>query len=220
MQELVAYKPLTYKPTTTPPSKPLYQAIYFPPGQTDSPNLHRHIAKQLLNFTFCKSQTNKVSVALEPWRVEGWSSQGFVISAFSAGGEGVCRIWEVSVPTSKNIGWFDMELPYYYSLLLHYYYIYVNFSLYFENKEKFCFCVWLQICSTYCNLIYCIFITFCDLILSVVLQSFPYWGYTGSPPTTSRNVAPPHHRKSIHPRAQTHTNTHTHTRTYTHTYTK
>ena len=104
------------------------------------------------------------------------------------------------------------------SLLLHYYYIYVNFSLYFENKEKFCFCVWLQICSTYCNLIYCIFIAFCDLILSVVLQSFPYWGYTGSPPTTSRNVAPPHHRKSVHPRVQTHTNTRTHTHTHIHTH--
>ena len=43
MQGLVAYKSLAYKPTPTPPSKPL---------------------------TFCKSQTNKVSVTLEPWIVD------------------------------------------------------------------------------------------------------------------------------------------------------
>ena len=91
------------------------------------------------------------------------------------------------------------------SLLLHYYYIYVNFWLYFGNKEKFYFCVWLQICSTYSNLIYCSFIALCDLILSVVLQSFPYWGYWGGAPTTSQSVAPPHHRKSIPPQAHTHT---------------
>ena len=119
MQGLVAYKPLAYKSTPTPPSKPLFQAIYLPPAQTKSPNLHQHINKHLLIFTFCKSQTNRVSVALEPWRVEGWSSQGLVISALSAGVEAVGRIWDVRVSTYKNIGWFDMELPYYY----HYYII-------------------------------------------------------------------------------------------------
>ena len=71
MQGLVAYKPLAYKPTRTPPSKPLCQIIYLLPGQTDSSHLHQHINKHLLNFTFCKSQTNKFSVALELWRVEG-----------------------------------------------------------------------------------------------------------------------------------------------------
>ena len=72
MQGLVAYKPPAYNPAPTPPSKPLYQAIYLLlPGQTDSPHLHQHIGKHLLNFTFRKSQTNKVSVALEPWRVDG-----------------------------------------------------------------------------------------------------------------------------------------------------
>ena len=90
----------------------------MPPDQTDSPYLHQHIDKHILNFTFCKSQTNKVLVALEPWRVGGWSCQGLVISALSMGGEVVGRIWEVRLSTLKNIGWFDMELPYYY-----YYYI-------------------------------------------------------------------------------------------------
>ena len=116
MQKLVAYKS-----TPTPSSKPLCQAIYLPPGQTDSQHLHQHIDKHFLNFTFCNSQANKVSVALELWKVEGWSSQGLVISALSAGGEGVDRIWEVRVSTSKILDdlWFDMELPYYY----HYYII-------------------------------------------------------------------------------------------------
>ena len=133
MQGLVAYKPLAYKSTPTPPSKPLFQAIYLPPAQTKSPNLHQHINKHLLIFTFCKSQTNRVSVALEPWRVEGWSSQGLVISALSAVGEGVSRIWEVRVSTFQNIGWFDMELSYYY----HYYYynififMYNNFIIFY-----------------------------------------------------------------------------------------
>ena len=42
-----------------------------------------------------------------------------------------------------------MELPYYY-----HYYFYVNVLLCFENKEKFCSCASLQICSTFLNLIY------------------------------------------------------------------
>ena len=75
MQGIVAYEP-----TPTPPSKPICQAIYLSPSQTNSPHLHQHIDKHLLNFTFCKSQTNEVSVALEPWRVESWSFQALVIS--------------------------------------------------------------------------------------------------------------------------------------------
>ena len=60
MQELVAYKT-----TPTPSGKPLCQAIYLPPGQTDSPHLHQYIDKHFLSFTFRKGQANKVSVALE-----------------------------------------------------------------------------------------------------------------------------------------------------------
>ena len=60
MQGIVAYKPLAYQPTPTPPSKPLCQAIYLLPGQTNSPHLHQHIDKHLLNFIFCESQTNNV----------------------------------------------------------------------------------------------------------------------------------------------------------------
>ena len=126
MQGLVAYKPPAYKPTPTPPSKPLCQAIYLLPGQTDSPHLHQHIDKNLLNFTFYKSQTTN---ALEPWRVEGWNSRGLVILASSAGGEGLGRIWEVSMSTSNNIGSFDMELPYYY----HYYYYHYYYYYYYFN---------------------------------------------------------------------------------------
>ena len=58
-------------------------------------------------------------------------------------------------------------LPYYIYL-----FIYLNFLLYFENKEIFCFCVWLQIFSTFCNLNYCSFVRFCDIILSLVLDEF------------------------------------------------
>ena len=85
--------------------------------------------------------------------------------------------------------------------LLSYYCIYVNFMFYFENKEKFCSCVWLQICSTFWYLIYCSFGGFCDLILFALLGG---GGFGGSPP---------HHQKSIPPR--THTNTQTHRQTHT-----
>ena len=133
----MAYKPLAYKPTLLlpppPPSKPLCHAFYLPPGQTDSPHLYQNIDKHLWNFTFCKSQTNMVSLALELWRVEGPSTRGLFISALSAGGEGVSRIWEIRVSTFQNIGWFDMELSYYY----HYYYynififMYNNFIIFY-----------------------------------------------------------------------------------------
>ena len=133
MQGLVAYKPLAYKPTSSAPSKPLCQAIYLPPGQADSPHLRRHIDKHILNFTFCKSQTNKVSVVLKPWRMERWSFRGLVILALSAGGKGVDRIWEVRVSASQNIGWFPMELPYYDHYYYYYYYYY--YSLYLCKSE-------------------------------------------------------------------------------------
>ena len=115
MQGLVSYKPLAYKPTPTPASKPICQAIYLPPGQTDSPHLHQHIDKQ-------ESDQQGLS-GVEPWRVDSWSFQGLVISTLSIGGEVVGRIWEVRVSTSKNIGWFGMELPYYH----YYYYIIIIF---------------------------------------------------------------------------------------------
>ena len=68
---------------------------------------------------------------------------------------------------------------------------------------------------TFCNLIYCSFIGFCDLFLSLVLQSFPYWGgYGGNPPTTSQKVASPTTENQFTPhRAHIHTHTHTHTLT-------
>ena len=46
------------------------------------------------------------------------------------------------------------------------------FLLYFENKEIFCSSGWLQICNTFCNLIYCSFVGFCVLILPLVLDEF------------------------------------------------
>ena len=147
---------------------------------TDFPHLHWHIIKNLFNCRFCKSLTNKVSVALEQWRAEDCRFRGFVILALSVDGEGVGKIWEVRVSTSKNIGWWT-----YYHFLLLYYYIYLTFLLYFENKEMFCSCVWLPICSTFCNLIYCSFVGICDLILSLALQIFPYWGDERSSPSTS-----------------------------------
>ena len=92
MQGLIAYKPPAYKPIPTPPSKPPCQAIYLHPDQTDSPHLHQHIYKPLLNFTFCNSQINKVSVALEPWRAEDCRFWGFVILALFVDGEGADKI--------------------------------------------------------------------------------------------------------------------------------
>ena len=56
------------------------------------------------------------------------------------------------------------------SLLLLLYCLY--FLLYSENQEIFCSCVWMQICRTFCNLIYCSFVGFCVLILSLVLSDF------------------------------------------------
>ena len=46
------------------------------------------------------------------------------------------------------------------------------FVLYLENQEIFCSCVWIQICRTSCNLIYCSFVGFCVLILPLVLSEF------------------------------------------------
>ena len=111
------------------------------------------------------------------------------------------------------------------SLLLLYYHIYVIFLLYFENQVKFRSCVWLQICSLFCNLIYCSLVGFLlsVLILSLVLQSFPTGRYGGSTPTTSRKVAPTitesHFPLGIHTHTHTHTHAYTHTHTHTHTLT-
>ena len=121
------------------------------------------------------------------------------------------------------------------SLLLHYYFIDVNFLLYFEKKEKFCFYVWLQIFSTYCNLNYCSFVAFCVLILSLVLQSFHYWGLWGESThnrpkscslTTTENQSSLAHTNTrtcthtyTHTNTRTQTNTHTNTHTHTHTHT-
>ena len=99
--QFVMQGPLAYKPTPTPPSKSLCQAIYLLPGQTNSPHLHQHIDKHLLNFIFCESQTNNVSVALEPWGVEGWRFQELVILAFPVGGERVARFWGKGVNIQK-----------------------------------------------------------------------------------------------------------------------
>ena len=122
MEGLVAYKP-----TPTPPQQTSFPGYLFAPRPNWLPRLHQYINKHLWNFTFFKSQTNKVSVALEPWRFEGWSSQELIISTLFAGGERVGRIWEVRVSTSKNIGWFDMKLPYYY----HYYYIIIFMEIFY-----------------------------------------------------------------------------------------
>ena len=48
----------------------------------------------------------------------------------------------------------------------------LHFLLYFENKEIFWFCVWIQICRTFLNLIYYSFVGFCALVLSLVLNEF------------------------------------------------
>ena len=56
-----------------------------------------------------------------------------------------------------------------------YYYIYLYFLLYFENKVFFVLVYDYSFAvGTFCNLIYCSFVGFCDLILCLALQSFPY----------------------------------------------
>ena len=108
IQEVVAYKLVVYKPTPTPHRKPLCQAIYLPLSQTNSLHLHWH---DLLNYTFSKNLTNKISVALELGSIRGWDVWESVVLALTVDGEEVGRIWELKVSTSKNIGWFDMNYP-------------------------------------------------------------------------------------------------------------
>ena len=108
IQEVVAYKLVVYKPTPTPHRKPLCQAIYLPLSQTNSLHLHWH---DLLNYTFSKNLTNKISVALELGSIRGWDFSESVVLALTVDGEEVGRIWELKVSTSINIGWFDMNYP-------------------------------------------------------------------------------------------------------------
>ena len=108
IQEVVAYKLVVYKPTPTPHRKPLCQAIYLPLSQTNSLHLHWH---DLLNYTFSKNLTNKISVALELGSIRGWDFWESVVLALTVDGEEVGRIWELKVSTSINIGWFDMNYP-------------------------------------------------------------------------------------------------------------
>ena len=108
IQEVVAYKLVAYKPTPTPHRKPLCQAIYLPLSQTNSLHLHWH---DLLNYTFSKNLTNKISVALELGSIRGWDFWESVVLALTVDGEEVGRIWELKVSTSINIGWFDMNYP-------------------------------------------------------------------------------------------------------------
>ena len=108
IQEVVAYKLVVYKPTPTPRRKPLCQAIYLPLSQTNSLHLHWH---DLLNYTFSKNLTNKISVALELGSIRGWDFWESVVLALTVDGEEVGRIWELKVSTSINIGWFDMNYP-------------------------------------------------------------------------------------------------------------
>ena len=107
------------------------------------------------------------------------------------------------------------------SLLLYYYYIHVGFLLYFENKEKFCSFVLLQICSTFFNIIYFSFVGFFDLILSNFIRVLLTGGrYGASPTTTSQNVAPPTTtKKQLPPPPSSHAHAHAHTHTHTHTHT-
>ena len=53
----------------------------------------------------------QISITSELEGVEGWNFQGLIISTLSTNSEKANKIWEVRVWTSKNIGWFDMELP-------------------------------------------------------------------------------------------------------------
>ena len=108
IQEVVAYKLVVYKPTPTPHRKPLCQAIYLPLSQTNSLHLHWH---DLLNYTFSKNLTNKISVALELGSIRGWDFWESVVLALTVDGEEVGRIWELKLSTSINIGWFDMNYP-------------------------------------------------------------------------------------------------------------
>ena len=92
--------------------------------------------------------------------------QRLVILALSAGSEGVGRIWEVRCQYPKildDLTWFSFDMIYYYYsyYYYYYYYIYLNFLLFFKNKEIFFSCVWLKICSTFLNLIYRGFVGFC-----------------------------------------------------------
>ena len=58
----------------------------------------------------------QISITLELWRVEGWTSYGLIISTLSTNSEKLNKIWEVTVSTSRNIERFDMEWPNIYTM--------------------------------------------------------------------------------------------------------
>ena len=102
--------------------------------------------------------------SLELWRAERWSFRGLIILALSAGGEGVDRIWEARCQHHpKILDDLTWNYPFINIIIIIIIIIFICliFLLYFENKDIFCSCVWLQICSTFSNLICCSFVGFC-----------------------------------------------------------
>ena len=69
MQGQVAYKPLAHKPTPNPPAN-LFARLFTCPHAKLTRHISINISANFLILTFCKSQTNKVSVDLEPWIVD------------------------------------------------------------------------------------------------------------------------------------------------------
>ena len=53
----------------------------------------------------------QISITLEPYVVDGCNFQGLIISTLPTNSEKMNKIWEVRVSKSKNIEWFDIELP-------------------------------------------------------------------------------------------------------------
>ena len=52
----------------------------------------------------------QIAISQEPLGVRNWNLQSSHISTIPTNGEKMKKFWEVRVPGSKNIGWFDMEL--------------------------------------------------------------------------------------------------------------
>ena len=178
MQGLVAYKPLVYKPTPTPPSKPIWQVPGYllvprPNWLLTSPSKYRQTPFKIYLLQESDQKGLSGFGTVESWglKFSGIGQFGIIWSWWRVGqnlsgmGVNIEKYWMI---------WHGITLLL--SLKLYYYYIYVNVLLYFEIEEKFCCCIWLQICSTFCNLIYCSFVRFCDQILSLYCRVFPTGG--------------------------------------------
>ena len=53
----------------------------------------------------------QIAISQKPLGVRNWNVQSSHISMIPTNGAKMKKMWEVRVSSSKEIGWFDMELP-------------------------------------------------------------------------------------------------------------